>query len=79
MKNIADFLVDMSDDMPMAVADEATGEGLAVDGFEISVPIESSTDDVGELAVSLPRGRLATGFDLPHGKLTATFIRGEGE
>ncbi len=68
MKTLDDWLDDMLADLPEAVADAGTGEGLAVVDFEVQVPIEARVR-AGGLSVSVPRGRLATGFDAPRGQL----------
>ncbi|MCU7935204.1 MAG: hypothetical protein KZQ99_10035 [Candidatus Thiodiazotropha sp. (ex Dulcina madagascariensis)] len=78
-QRVSEFLVDLSSDLPSAVVEADTGEGLGVKVFSLSVPIESAIDEAGELAVTLPHGRLATGFDAPHGRLRVSFVRSEAE
>jgi hypothetical protein len=76
-KQIDEFLVDLCNDVPAAVVETNSGDGLGVEGFSLALPIESVIRDGGALAVSLPRGRLATGFDVPHGRLQVSFVRSD--
>ena len=74
-KSLAEFLVDLCDDVPAGVVESESGDGLGVATFALRVPIESQINPGGELEVCLPRGRLATGFDMPHGRLRVAFAR----
>jgi hypothetical protein len=49
--------------------------GVAVDvtAVDLTLPIEAIIGAGGELRASLPRGRMATGFQLPHGRVVARF------
>jgi hypothetical protein len=71
MKPLEDVLVKLSE-VPLAVVQPRTGEGLGIEAMRLDVPIEAVISE-GRLAVSLPRGRLATGFDRPQGRLMAFF------
>jgi hypothetical protein len=51
----------------------ALGVAIEVTGVDLTLPIEAHIDRDGELRASLPRGRMATGFRTPHGRLTARF------
>jgi hypothetical protein len=46
------------------LAVSAGGGALAITGVEVDVPLEAAIESAG-LAASLPRGRMATGFDPP--------------
>ncbi|MEQ1568418.1 MAG: hypothetical protein ABMA64_22470 [Myxococcota bacterium] len=46
-----------------------TPAGLAVTEWTLDAPIEAQIARDGSLELSLPRGRLATGFDPPLGRL----------
>jgi hypothetical protein len=50
------------------LAFSAGGGALAVTGVEVDVPLEAAIGSTG-LAASLPRGRMATGFDPPLARL----------
>ena len=52
---------------------------MQVTRVDVDLPVESRLGDDGALEVSPPRGRLATGFDLPHARLRARFTAGGDE
>jgi hypothetical protein len=52
----------------------ASQAGLAVTAVDVTVPIEARVDRDGQLRASLPRGVMATGFQLPHARLHARFV-----
>ena len=68
MKALEDWLDEVLAELPWGVADATSGDGLSVLDLELHVPIEAHVR-AGGLAVSAPRGRLATGFDAPRGRL----------
>jgi hypothetical protein len=43
---------------------------LVVDELHVDLPVETGFDRVGALLMTMPRGRLATGFEMPLGRLT---------
>jgi hypothetical protein len=49
----------------------APPSGLALTRLELDLPLEVRIGDGAVLLASLPRGRLATGFDLPRGRIRA--------
>lgn len=49
----------------------AASSGLALTSVELDLPLEARIGDGAVLLASLPRGRLATGFDLPRGRIRA--------
>lgn len=51
------------------------GVALVVDALVLDLPVESRIGGASGIAVSLPRGRLKTGFDAPHGRLRARLVR----
>ena len=53
------------------------GGGLDVTGVDLELPVEAGRHGKAGLAVSLPRGRLATGFDRPRGRIRVRFERGD--
>ena len=76
MKSLDAFLVDMSTNIPTAVVDARDGQGLGVESFSLTLPIESRIESE-QMSVSLPLGKLATGFDFPHGRIRARFEKTE--
>jgi hypothetical protein len=63
--------------LPERVAGSAGGADdgvrLRVTSLDVDLPIESRIVEDGRLEASLPRGLMATGFDVPHGRLSARF------
>jgi hypothetical protein len=60
------------------VPERASAPGAAlevqVSALELTLPFESRIEHGGELLASLPRGRLATGFDPPLGNLSLKLV-----
>jgi hypothetical protein len=67
---LADLLVGVTAALPIAAGGET---GISVVAMDLDLPVETRIDRGGELHASLPRGRMATGFDLPHGRVVARF------
>lgn len=63
--------------VPLAVGDAESGIDVAIVELAIELPIESRIEPGAELHLSVPRGRLVTGFDPYHGRLRARFVREE--
>jgi hypothetical protein len=62
-----------------AVAPNAPGVqalGLKVTDVDLVVPLESMPDPREVILVSIPRGRLQTGFERPLGELRLSFRQG---
>jgi hypothetical protein len=79
VRPFADFLVEIAGSLPQR-ADAPDGTiAVALTSVAIAVPIESRIDTGGALLASLPRGRLATGFQLPVGRVSARFAVDEVE
>ena len=57
------------------VSQDSSGESVRVeiDEVALTLPVEVRFGGIGGLAASAPRGRYATGFDLPHHVLTLAF------
>ena len=79
MNALAEMVVAMIDALPIAAGDPEDGLRLAVTSLDVAFPIEASLGERGDIVASAPRGRLATGFDLPHGRITARFTVEEEE
>lgn len=73
MKPLGDMLVHLAEALPAAAGDPAMELAIAVTGMELTLPVELRLHDGGELHASLPRGRLATGFDPPLGQVLVRF------
>jgi hypothetical protein len=70
---VIDLLVAIPDSVPIGAGGPEEGLALEVLELDIDIPIEARLGDDGELLATPPRGTLATGFDLPHGRLIAKF------
>jgi hypothetical protein len=68
-------LESLADSLPTGAGDGSTGLAVHVTEVELVLPVESRIVRSG-LELSLPRGRLATGFAPLHGRLRACFVRG---
>jgi hypothetical protein len=73
MRPFHELIVAITELMPPAVESVEGDVALRVSTLEVDLPIEAHIGAGAALGVSLPRGRLATGFDLPLGKVTARF------
>ena len=75
MQPLERLLVDLADGVA-SLTD--VGEGhLRVDGAELAVPLEGRAGEGATLLASLPRGRMATGFHTPHGRLRLRLTGGK--
>jgi len=71
--SLAELLISLASQLPTRTGSDEAGLGLEVTGMELEVPVEARIVSGGQVLASLPRGRLATGFDMPHGRLSAHF------
>lgn len=72
MRALSELLVDLAESLSGDRHD-----GVIVVAVDLDLPVESRIGQEAVLAVSLPRGRLRTGFDGPVGRLRARFTREE--
>lgn len=77
MMRLDELLTELADALPTGAMDPVSHEGLGVSAVELTLPVESQIHQGANLALSLPRGRMATGFDVAHGRLHVNFVRGE--
>jgi hypothetical protein len=73
MGPIDHLLADLAEALPDAAGEPEVP--LEVTRCELALPIEASIASDGALHASLPRGLMATGFDFPHGRISARFER----
>lgn len=71
MKRIEALIAGLVDAIP-----EPQGDLLVTD-LELTMPLETRLGSGSEILASLPRGRWRTGFALPHGHISARFVREE--
>lgn len=74
MNGVDRLVLGLADGLP----DDRDGDGvtITVAAVEVAVPVEARIDGDG-LRASLPRGVMATGFSIPHGRMVARFVREE--
>lgn len=74
LETLAELIVQLASAMPTGADDPAAGTWLRCDDFDLELPLEARLEHGAELHAQLPRGRLATGFDPPLGRLVAHFV-----
>ena len=76
MRAIEHLISELEEALPVGTANVDAEVAIAITDVVLELPVEARI--VGaSLQTSLPRGRLATGFAMPHGRLRLTFERGE--
>lgn len=78
MRSLAEVVAEIVALVPAGADAAEHGLAVQVTSLEITCPIEARIGAGGTLLASPPRGRLATGFDLPHARLRARFDWGTG-
>ena len=68
MRTLDRWLGELLTELTWGAADSESGDGVGVVDLALDLPIEARVRAEG-LAVSTPRGRLATGFDPPRGRI----------
>lgn len=77
MSSLEDLLIALLDAVPRGVGGPGDGVSVEVDSIELAIPIEAHLARDGRFLASAPRGRIATGFDPPHGALAIVLARGD--
>ena len=77
MRPIDDLLIALAESLPVGAGSPETGAVVAVTAVDVALPVEAHIGRDGELRASLPRGRMTTGFQVPHGRLRARFTPSE--
>lgn len=78
LRPLAEVLSAVTGPLPLEAGGAAAGARVTVSTLDVDLPLEMRIGDGAELRASLPRGRMATGFDLPLGRLVAHFDVTEG-
>jgi hypothetical protein len=74
MTALDQMVVDLGDALPALAGGPSDGISIGVTEVDLELPVESRIGAIG-LEVTAPRGRLATGFSMPHGRLHVSFVR----
>ncbi len=74
MVGFDELLIELLRALPTSAGDEDSQ--ITVTDLELTLPLEARIDARGTLKATLPRGRMTTGFDLPHAHLR---VRAEGK
>ena len=77
MNDLVHLLGDLAAGLPADAADPS-GTKVIVTAAELELPLEARIEASG-LRATLPRGRLATGFWSPLGRMRACFTRPAGD
>jgi hypothetical protein len=77
MPPLAELLVGLTSRIPIECRSPDAGVLVRVDQLDVSLPLEARIGAGAAVYGSAPRGRLATGFDPPLGRLTVRFEVGE--
>jgi hypothetical protein len=73
IETLGELLVQLASALPTGAFDPVGGTSLRCDDLDLELPLEARLEHGAELHATLPRGRLATGFDPPLGRLVAHF------
>jgi hypothetical protein len=77
LRGIEQVLVDLADSVLARAGGPEAGVAIRVTRFNLDVPCELRLNTRAGLDASMPRGRLATGFDPPLGQIRAVFVEAE--
>jgi hypothetical protein len=75
--HLEDLIIGFAESIPDDAGGPEYGIRVGITQIDLSVPIETHVDGRGMVRASLPRGRLATGYDVEHSQLVLRFDRQE--
>lgn len=75
MQRFEDLVLEFAESIPLGTRDIGASFEVIVDEVQLDIPIESRIGTNGHLQATAPRGRLATGFDIPHGRVQLKLVR----
>jgi len=76
---LEDLVVALLDTVPQATGGADDGVRVEIDEVAMTLPVEVRFGARRGIEASAPRGRYATGFDLPHHVLTVAFTTRSAE
>jgi hypothetical protein len=75
--HLEDLILALAEGMPDDVGGPQAGVRVEVTSVDLTIPVETHVGGDGLVRASLPRGRLATGHDVGHSRMTLRFDRQE--
>jgi hypothetical protein len=75
--HLEELIVGLAEGLPAGLGGAEAGVRVESTALDLRIPVEAHVDAAGMVRASLPRGRLATGWDVPHGRLSLRFDRRE--
>jgi hypothetical protein len=79
VNHLEHLITSLADGLPEGLGDAEDGIRVESTTVDMTVPVETYVDQRGSVRASLPRGRLATGWDPIHSRLVLAFERRERE
>ena len=73
MNTFSQLIEALVDGLPQPAGSPSAGVIVRATDVDLTLPIESRIERGAVLHASLPRGRMATGFEMPLGRLSARF------
>lgn len=77
MRRLEDLILALAAGLPAEEGGAAAGVRVEVTSVDLTVPIETQVAGDGLVQASLPRGQLATGYDVAHSRMAVRFDRDE--
>lgn len=77
MRRLEDLIVTLAEELPTEAGSPELGVRVAATELDLDLPIEASLSEDCECLASLPRGRFASGFTPPHGRVRMILRRAE--
>ena len=78
MNHLEALIVGLVDALPADAGGPEHGVRVAITSVDLTIPVETRLDAAGLVRASLPRGRLATGYDVQLSRMALRFAP-EGE
>jgi hypothetical protein len=77
VRRLEDLIVALAEELPCEAGGPELGVRVAATELDLDLPIEAFMSDQAECLASLPRGRFASGFTPPHGRVRIQLRRPE--
>ena len=77
MNQLEALLVGLIEALPAGAGGPADGVAVELSSVELAIPVEAHVDAGGRVRASLPRGRIATGYDVQLCRMALRYVREE--